>query len=403
MDIYNLENKLGQLKERLGTKLTKTNFDTVLEFINYCSSNRNNTVSRLIRHLEDFEIVSRLEVAKKDFGEFTTKDVETLVSDLNKLNKIRVHEGEPYSEHTKLGVRITLKKFFWWLRGCQTEGTRKVYPQEVNWISTKLKIRDEKLPEDILTEEEVKKLITTATNPRDKALIAILYETGTRIAELLTIKIKSITFHNVGASILVGGKTGQRRLLIVPSTSYLRDWINKHPDKYNPDALVWIKSDCGQLGYQRVRLIIQRIANKAGIKKRVNPHNFRHTRATILSKHFSDAEMKSYFGWTQSSKMASIYVHLSGKDIDETYKRIYGIQDTEQVTQNPLKPITCIRCQEINPPTNTYCYKCGQSLNLQRDIETSKLTMDEIVDKIIDMEKLLEELEKEHKKKLNGG
>lgn len=40
--------------------------------------------------------------------------------------------------------------------------------------------------------------------------------------------------------------------------------------------------------------------------------------------------MKEFFGWVQASNMASIYVHLSGRDVDNALLKVYGIQNTKE-------------------------------------------------------------------------
>ncbi len=73
----------------------------------------------------------------------------------------------------------------------------------------------------------------------------------------------------------------------------------------------------------------KRIAEKAGIKKRIHPHLFRHSRSTHLAKHLTEAQMKQYLGWVQGSDMAAIYVHLSGRDVDDALLRCTGYSQSE--------------------------------------------------------------------------
>ncbi len=85
----------------------------------------------------------------------------------------------------------------------------------------------------------------------------------------------------------------------------------------------------------------------------------RHSRATQLASIMSDAQLKNYLGWTQSSKMAGIYVHMSGKDADDAILRANNIQ-IEHVKKDPaLKPLKCMKCKMVNPATNRFCNSCG--------------------------------------------
>ena len=93
----------------------------------------------------------------------------------------------------------------------------------------------------MLAQDEVQLLIDTAMNKRDKAIIALLWDIGTRIGEAGNLRIKDVKHDEIGISILVTGKTGQRRVRAVWSVDYLKDWMNEHPGKNDLDALLWFK------------------------------------------------------------------------------------------------------------------------------------------------------------------
>ena len=88
----------------------------------------------------------------------------------------------------------------------------------------------------------------------------------------------------------------------------------------------------------------------------------------------SEATMKQYFGWTQSSNMAAIYVHMSGKDTDEAVLRASGIEVEKKPQQQAIKPIICLRCGTINETTNRFCKTC--SLPLTEDEAKNVLSFD---------------------------
>ncbi|MEM2751143.1 MAG: tyrosine-type recombinase/integrase, partial [Nitrososphaerales archaeon] len=143
-------------------------------------------------------------------------------------------ERKDYSPFTKHDYKVVLKKFYKWLCGGEE------YPEQVKWIKTTLKMKDELLPEDLLTEDEVMKLVDKADSLRDKAFIITLYESGARIGELDSLRIKDVVFEENYARLMLEGKTGSRRVIVVASTPYLQAWIQSHPLKNNPDAPLWI-------------------------------------------------------------------------------------------------------------------------------------------------------------------
>ena len=152
------------------------------------------------------------------------------------------------------------------------------------------------------------------------------------------------------------------------------DWINKHPNKNELESPLWIGFQGRRkfLSHSAARMILKKLKKKSGVNKRVNPHNFRHSRATHLANHLTEAQMKEYFGWTQSSSMASIYVHLSGRDVDKALLKVYGIQQDEEEKESSFVPKNCIRCGYSNPPTNKLCGKCGLVLDEKKAMELVK-------------------------------
>jgi predicted Zn-ribbon and HTH transcriptional regulator len=124
---------------------------------------------------------------------------------------------------------------------------------------------------------------------------------------------------------------------------------------------------------------LKRIAEKAGIKKRIHPHLFRHSRSTHLAKHLTEAQMKQYLGWVQGSDMAAIYVHLSGRDVDNALLRMHGIV-TDETKDVQMSPKQCNRCGTMNSPTTKFCSKCGLALDIKAALEieekSSEITMD---------------------------
>jgi hypothetical protein len=77
--------------------------------------------------------------------------------------------------------------------------------------------------------------------------------------------------------------------------------------------------------------------------------------------------------------MAAIYVHLSGRDVDNALLRMHGIvtEDTKDVQMSPKQ---CTRCSTMNSPTTKFCSKCGLALDIKAALEieekSSETTMD---------------------------
>ena len=282
-----------------------------------------------------------------------------------------------------------LKTFFKWLYNGEE-------PECTKWFKCSRKNVADKLPEHLLVQEDIKKMIKFASNKRDKALIAVLWESGARIGEIGGMQIKDVVFDEFGCRIIVSGKTGMRRIRLVNAAPYLIEWINSHPNSNDPEAPLWVSTNVDKVSlmtYDAMRLQLHKIARRAGLKKPVNPHNFRHSRATYLAQFLTEAQMKEYFGWVRDSDMAARYVHLSGKQMDDAILKLYGLKKEEK-KEDILKPLKCPRCGHVNDVTFEYCEKCWLPLKPSAQYEVDEIKhLDEkssiILVQLLDMVKSL--------------
>ncbi|KXA96730.1 hypothetical protein AKJ37_04570 [candidate division MSBL1 archaeon SCGC-AAA259I09] len=165
-----------------------------------------------------------------------------------------VQGREDIAKATKRDYREALKRFYKWLNGGE-------HPERSRWINTTRKRRNRKLPEDLLSEGDVKELLRAAKNTRDRALIAVLWETGARIGELIDLKVGSFKERRHGKKILIKGKTGPRRLPLITSMPHVNDWLSNHPRRDDPEAPLWCKIKQRGMGerlsYQYVRKLLR--------------------------------------------------------------------------------------------------------------------------------------------------
>lgn len=301
----------------------------------------------------------------REFRRATKTDMIRVISDLEKQDT---------AYDTKLSEKQCIKRFYKWLRNTEDD-----YPVEVKWIRAKRNNNHKILPEHLLTEDEVKKLAETCQNQRDRALILVLYETGCRVGEILPLTVGDVQFDTHGAVMILKGKTGPRRVRIIFSAKALSEWLNLHPSRLDFVSPLWTSFESAgskkPLEYYAFRKMLSVTAGRAGIAKRVNPHSFRHARASNLANVLTEAQMKEYLGWVGDSRMASTYVHLSGRNIDNALLKLNGIKTEDEVNseEHTLRIKTCSRCQEVNSPTSGFCSRCGCPL----DVRTAMLLHEE--------------------------
>lgn len=385
VEIYNYNRRIETILERIrNSEIDKKNKDAILEFYKDCLS-RGLSKARAFKYLYTLENLAKLLAIP--FEKATRENISELVTKI---------EEQDYADWTKHDYKVILKVFYRFLKKTDE------YPAEVKWI--KATIRNHNLlPDEVLTEDDVKKLVECATNIRDKAFILVLYESGCRIGEILSLRIRNVQFDGYGAILIVSGKTGDRRVRIIASAPKMSAWLEHHPLRENIDAPLWVtigtrtKNDI--LSYGAAKAMLKDVAEKAGIKKRVYPHLFRHSRATFLANFLTEAQLKQHFGWVQSSSMASTYVHLSGRDVDNALLKLQGVKTTTQEKEAVLKTISCRRCKESNSPTSRFCIRCGSPLDIKNELELDELRSkaDKLMSILIRdpevLEKLLEKLD----------
>ncbi len=235
--------------------------------------------------------------------------------------------------------------------------------------------RSASIMKKLLTREERDKLIRKAPTLQDRLIFELLDETGARKGELYKLRVKDVQFEVVNgtltAILMLSGKTGTRRRRVYASAPDLREQVNNCPHRDNPDSPILRNQNGDPLTldafYHRVRDQGWRI-----LKRRIHPHQFRHSRATEDSKLFTDRELMMMFGWTNPT-MVGIYSHLSLRDVDEKDLVLHGLKKREEILRPLLHTQRC-KCGFENSPIAIYCAKCGLSLTQQESEQIKQLT-----------------------------
>jgi len=294
-----------------------------------------------------------LGLCSKPLSEIEVSDVEN--------HFLWLKNNENYSNDTKKDYWNMFKKFV------------RCINSNLKFDKYKLQIKKKKkLPEDILSEEDIKNLIQNAETIRNKSLVHLLYESGCRVGELTGIRVKDLVFDDFGGIIRVDGKTGMRRIRLINSVPLLAQYLQEHKFRKDPNAPLFYRNDKKTktfLTSRGVSFILRRSAKKSEIVKKIYPHLLRHSRATHLAKHLTEQELKVYFGWVGDSKMAATYVHLSEKDIEDKILQINGIIPKVENANGHTKPKKCPRCNNLNDYTAKYCFKCGVVMDIKESLD----------------------------------
>lgn len=179
-----------------------------------------------------------------------------------------------------------------------------------------------------LTETEVDELlqapdITDVIGHRDKAMLELMYATGLRVSELITLKMSQVNF-NQGV-IRVVGKGNKERLVPIgeESVKWLEDFISTSRtdilQKQQIDFLFPTKR--GQsMTRQTFWYAIKRYSKKAGIRKNISPHGLRHAFATHLLNNGADLRVVQLLLGHSDLSTTQIYTHIAR----ERLKKLHG-------------------------------------------------------------------------------
>lgn len=358
--------------------------EVLRKYVLYCKQDGNaiKTISTKIKILKHFCLF-----VKKDLKKVRRKDIE---------NYLDYYTEKGVNNSTLDLYKIHIKSFFKWLYKSED------YPEIVKWLKRGKSKSKEK---EILTREEVKKLLQSALSTRDKCLISLLYDAALRLGEATNIRLKDIDEDNYGFKIKVDGKTGVRRIRLVNSVPALRRWINDHPFKEDKDSYLFIclTRQLGlPLGVNGAYKVIEKTAEKSKINKNIHPHLFRHTKLTHLAEEgFNEMDLRIFAGWSRSSSMPEVYLHNSERNVEDKILRKNGLLSKTEEKQSEdnkkvLKPRECPMCETLNDVSNKFCSKCGQILDVKviKDIEKAKESAIGIVNDVT-RQKIVDDLKKE--------
>jgi integrase/recombinase XerD len=154
---------------------------------------------------------------------------------------------------------------------------------------------------------------------------------------------------------MLRGKTGERRVRVISFSKLLQQWLEVHPLRCENNYPIWISEATNfknnALGLRGAQKIIEEALPKSGLSnKHARLYILRHSRATHLAKHLTEAQMCIFFGWVVGTQVVRRYVHLSGKDVDST---LLALAEGEQMktTEYKLKSLKCKRCSSSTVPT----------------------------------------------------
>jgi len=178
-----------------------------------------------------------------------------------------------------------------------------------------------KLP-DTLSLIEIDKLIAAVDlsnkqGERNRAILETLYSCGLRVSELVNLQLSNIHFKE--GYLKVTGKGDKERLAPIGGraikylTIYINEVRNHQNIKKGNEDFVFLNNRGAKLTRVMIFLIIQKLTERIGLKKKISPHTFRHSFATHLIEGGADLRAVQEMLGHESITTTEIYTHLDNE------------------------------------------------------------------------------------------
>jgi len=302
--------------------------------------------------------------------EYSQLTLPLLYQAIQKADTEPCQTGKPLAQNTRHDYHIILKAFLLWMienrlnLNLDEKKVRNIKGPAINTNTTH--------PDEILNPDEITAMISACkgdSGPRNRALIAVQYESATRIGELSRLTWRDVFFDEYGAKLLIHdskeGKIRRARLTNAISARYLWAWRDNYPGTPEGDEPIFLSERGGSLSYYAIRKVFLNAAAGAGVEKKVKTHLFRKSRGTHLIEQGLPVSNVVELMWAnQGTRMIETYIHMSPVEQDRVMLKHAGmISDEESKAQERrISGHICMICHTQNSPTSRYCNQCGVSL-----------------------------------------
>jgi len=280
------------------------NYQTYLITVKYL--NVETTINSYI-----LDIYKYLEYTKKDYNKTTNKDI---------YNYLKYLSDNSYSIYSVVRKISSIKSFYNYL------SEESIY--EINLDIERPRFY-KKLPH-VLTIDEVDKLLDikleTAFDYRNKAMLELMYATGLRVSELI-----SLTYQNIDLEkniVRCYGKGNKERIVPIGNTAakylkiYLEDYRNSLTKRTLCDSL-FLNNHGKTLTRQGFFKMLKNRGEEIGIKENITPHMLRHSFATHLLNNGADLRSIQLMLGHENISTTGIYTNVSTDKLKENYDLYY--------------------------------------------------------------------------------
>ena len=164
----------------------------------------------------------------------------------------------------------------------------------------------------VLSQSQIIRILQVTVNLKHRTIFALLYSSGLRISEVLSLEISKINFDR--RQIFIEQSKGRKDRIVQLASSIiplLKNYINS----YSPKKLLFTNKDGKEYNQSTIRKVLKKSALKADIAQRVTPHMLRHSYATHLLEEGTDIRYIQQLLGHNDPKTTMIYTHVTNKDL----------------------------------------------------------------------------------------
>jgi len=324
-------------------------------------------VSSLAKYLQNIRLTS-----KRMGRPLTTMDeleFDEHIYDLRNSPEYGYGDDTGLSDTTARNVQAAVRVFLQWVHRDNDDHWSHEYET--------VRVNDADTPtgDEMLHAEHIQKLIEGANNMRDVALIEFLADTGVRRTLAGSLRVGDVDLDGDRATFkpnpnAIGLKGADiKKYPLIDSVASLRNYLRStHPRPDRDDVALFHKipgsgyqpgDDDGALSAPSMHGQLMDIADRAGVERPTNAHNFRHSAVSRMRREgYSRSEVEHRVCWTVDSSMWETYEHITAAEHNESIFEQAGVIDEEADTEDTTRN-SCGNCHEAIAPYHQYCPRCG--------------------------------------------
>lgn len=296
----------------------------IRDFLEYCEIEKGHS-SLTVRNYEHY--------LRRFLGWAKIKNPNDITSDLVRnyrlyLNRLKDEKGRPLKKLTQNYHLIALRAF---LKYLAKRDIKSLSAEKIELAKTSRKSIE------FLEGEELDRLLSCPSSSdffglRDRAILEILFSTGLRVSELVSLNRDKINLER--GEFTVRGKGDKERLVFLSDSAkyWAKKWLDMRQDNYKALFIPILGNKIQKIELEKeprltarsIERIVKKYSKKAGLSKDVVVHTLRHSFATDLLRGGADIRSVQQLLGHASITTTQIYTHITNQQLRDVHKAFHG-------------------------------------------------------------------------------